>query len=140
MTKHFLVPFDSSEQAHRALEYALTEHSDEELTAIHVLSPAEWGYGSTEGGLGKRWYETAREESEEIQSNAKELAAEHGVEIATTAEIGVPSSVITEYVNEHDMDHIVIGSHGRSGTKRLVLGSVAEAVARSVSIPVTIIG
>jgi nucleotide-binding universal stress UspA family protein len=140
MAKQFLVPFDGSEQACRALAHVLTEHSDAEITAIHVLNPAEWGYGSRDSGLGKRWYEEAKEGSEEVQSDAAELAGEHGVEIATTAESGVPSDVITEYADEHDIDHIVIGSHGRSGTRRLVLGSVAEAVARNVSIPVTIIG
>ncbi|HET7325615.1 MAG TPA: universal stress protein [Halococcus sp.] len=138
--KRFLVPFDGSEQARRALEYALTEHADEELTALYVLNPAEWGYGSPNSGFGKRWYEEAKDESEKTRSDATALATEHGVEIATAEEVGVPSDVITEYAGEHDIDHIIIGSHGRSGTKRLVLGSVAEAVARNVSIPVTIIG
>ncbi len=140
MTKQLLVPFDDSEQARRALEHALAEHSDAKITTIHVLNPAEWGYGSPTSGFGKRWYEEAKAQSGDIQSNAAELADEYGIEIATAEEVGVPSHAITEYANEHDIDHIVIGSHGRSGPKRLVLGSVAEAVARNVSIPVTIIG
>ena len=140
MAKSLLVPFDGSEQAHSALEYALVEYPDRTITAIHVLNPAEWGYGSTEGGLSKRWYEQAREDSKAIQDEAEALAADHGIEITTTAESGIPGDVIAEYVGEHDVEHIVIGSHGRSGTKRLLLGSVAETVARTVSIPVTIVG
>lgn len=140
MAKQFLVPYDGSEQARRALEHTFTEHSHEEITALYVLNPAEWGYGSPSSRFGKRWYDEAKEESKETQSDAAALADEYGVEIATAEEIGVPSDVITEYAIEADIDHIVIGSHGRSGPRRLVLGSVAEAVARNVSIPVTIIG
>lgn len=140
MARRVLVPFDGSEQAGRALEYALTEHLDAEVTALHVLNPAEWGYGSPESALGKRWYEQAREQSEEIQGEAAALAADHDREIRTAAESGVPGEVVAEYADEHGIEHIVIGSHGRSGTKRLLLGSVAETVAREVSVPVTIIG
>lgn len=140
MARQVLVPFDGSDQAVQALEYAITEYPDASITALHVLNPAEWGYGSAESGLGKRWYEQAREESEEVRMEAETLATEHDGELATTAESGVPGEVVVEYADENDIDHIVVGSHGRSGTKRLLLGSVAETVAREVSIPVTIIG
>lgn len=140
MTRRVLVPFDGSEQARRALEYVVAEYPDAAITAIHVLNPAEWGYGSTEGGLGKRWYEQARDASEDVRADAESLADEHGIEIETTVESGVPGDEIVEFADENDVDHIVIGSHGRSGTRRLLLGSVAETVARRVSIPVTIVG
>ncbi|WP_435077207.1 universal stress protein [Halococcus sp. AFM35] len=140
MSKRVLVPFDDSEQAHEALEYALTEHSGDELTVIHAIDPAEWGYGAPGNTLGERWQQQAREKSEEVQSSAQTVAEEYGVAVTTAAESGVPSDVVIQYADDNDVDHIVIGSHGRSGTKRLLLGSVAEEVARKVSIPVTIIG
>ncbi|WP_273836794.1 universal stress protein [Halococcus sp. PRR34] len=140
MAKQVLVPFDGSERSRRALEYTFAEYPDAAITAIHVLNPAEWGYNSTGSGLGKRWYEEAREESEDVRKAATELAEEHGATVSTTTADGTPGETIAEYVAEHDVDHVVIGSHGRSGPKRLLLGSVAETVARSVSIPVTIIG
>ena len=140
MSKRVLIPFDDSEQAHEALEHALNEHSGDELTVIHAVDPAEWGYGSPGNSLGERWQQEAREESDAVQSSAQAIAAEYGVELTTTAETGVPNDVIAEYASENDIDHIVIGSHGHTGTKRLLLGSVAEEVARNVSIPVTIIG
>ena len=43
------------------------------------------------------------------------------------------------YAEENDIDHIVVGSHGRGGVSRMLLGSVAETVARRSSVPVTII-
>jgi nucleotide-binding universal stress UspA family protein len=140
MSKRVLVPFDDSEQAHEALEYALTEYPGDELIVIHAVDPAEWGYGAPGNTLGERWREEAREKSEEVQSSAQAVADEYGVDITTAAESGVPGDVVTEYAGEEDIDHIVIGSHGRSGTKRILLGSVAEEVARKVSIPVTIVG
>lgn len=140
MARQVLVPFDESDQAEQALEYAITEYPGASITALHVLNPAEWGYGSTESGLGKRWYEQAREQSEEVRAEAETLASGHDREIATAVESGVPGEVVVEYAGENDIDHIVIGSHGRSGPRRLLLGSVAETVAREVSIPVTIIG
>ena len=140
MAKHLLVPFDGSDQARDALAYALREHPDATITALHVVNPAEWGYGSTESGLGKRWYEAAREESERARVEATELADEHGTTVRTATEDGVPGETIAAYVEAHDVDHVVIGSHGRSGPKRLLLGSVAETVARDVPVPVTIIG
>jgi len=138
--KHVLVPFDDSAQAHNALEHALTEHSDADITALHVLDPAEWGHDSATSGLGKRWHDEAKEESEAVEAAAHELADEHDSSITTAAEDGVPSDVVLEYADENGVDHIVVGSHGRSGAKRLLLGSVAEAIARNASIPVTIIG
>lgn len=140
MGKRVLVPFDDSEQAHEALEYALDEHAGDELTAIHAIDPAEWGYGAPGNTLGEHWQQEAREESDEIQESAQAVADEYGVELTTVAESGVPSDVITQYADDNGIDQIVIGSHGRSGTRRLLLGSVAEEVARKVSIPVTIIG
>ncbi|MFW6265865.1 MAG: universal stress protein, partial [Halanaeroarchaeum sp.] len=43
------------------------------------------------------------------------------------------------YVEETDVDHVVIGSHGRSGVGRILLGSVAERVVRRSPTPVTVV-
>ncbi len=50
-----------------------------------------------------------------------------------------PGSVLLEYAKEHDLDLIVMGSHGRTGFRRLVLGSVAEEVIRHAACPVLIV-
>jgi nucleotide-binding universal stress UspA family protein len=42
-------------------------------------------------------------------------------------------------VDEHDVDHVVMGSNGRRGVSRLVLGSVAERVVRGAPVPVTVV-
>jgi nucleotide-binding universal stress UspA family protein len=47
---------------------------------------------------------------------------------------------VLEYADDHGIDQIVLGSHGRSGIDRMLLGSVAETVTRRARIPVTVIG
>ncbi|MFC6976692.1 universal stress protein [Halomicroarcula sp. GCM10025709] len=80
-----------------------------------------------------------RERAEEICADATAEAADHGCEITTAIEIGRPARSILDYADEHDIEHILMGSHGREGVSRLVLGSVAERVVRGAPIPVTIV-
>ncbi len=66
--------------------------------------------------------------------------AESGVEsVERVIEVGRPTKVIVEYADEHDINQIVMGSHGRSGMSRILLGSVAEIVVRRASVPVTVV-
>ena len=72
-------------------------------------------------------------------ASATQRAAERGVDLQTAIETGRPSRMIVSYAEENDIDHIVIGSHGRTGASRILLGSVAESVTRRSSVPVTIV-
>jgi nucleotide-binding universal stress UspA family protein len=70
-----------------------------------------------------------------------ELAADldPGREVETAIEVGSPARTILAYVDDHDVDHVVMGSHGRSGVSRLVFGSVAEQVMRQSPVAVTVV-
>jgi nucleotide-binding universal stress UspA family protein len=59
--------------------------------------------------------------------------------VDTTAEVGGPANAIVECAEEESVDHIVTGSHGRSGVTRILLGSVAETVVRRSPVPVTVV-
>ncbi len=85
------------------------------------------------------WEEQARYAAEEIQDQATRWAAKYDIELDTETTVGVPHKQILTYVVDHDVDHVVMGSHSRSGLSRVFLGSVAEAVAQQSSIPVTIV-
>jgi len=63
------------------------------------------------------------------------LVADDVTVTRATAE-GSPSREIVEYANQHGCDLIVMGTHGRGGIDRLLLGSVAERVVRSAHVPV----
>ncbi|WP_254525632.1 universal stress protein [Natrinema caseinilyticum] len=138
MERNILVPIDQSDQATKALEYALEEYPDEHITALHVLQLDSTATHGDEGFLYRdEFLEQLHEASEERLETARERAADQGVEIDTELVRGEPTRAITEYVEDNDIDHVVIGSHGRSGPTRVLLGSVAEAVTRRAPVPVT---
>ena len=141
MTSHVLVPLDGSPQSWSALEHALAQHPDADLTVLTVINPIEAGH-SAETALpsaAEAWYESARRAAEDRFDEAAEVAAEHGAAIDTAIEVGRPSRVVVEYAEEHAVDHVVMGSHGRTGVSRFLLGSVAEAVVRRSPVPVTVV-
>ncbi|USZ67640.1 universal stress protein [Halorussus salilacus] len=141
MSKKVLVPVDGSEQSETALEYALEEFPDANITAINVLDPIDAGYNAPVGvpGGSENWYENAKAQSETLLEGAQETADEYGTTLETATEMGRPSSVIVEYAEEEGFDQIIMGSHGRSGVSRILLGSVAETVVRRATMPVTVV-
>jgi nucleotide-binding universal stress UspA family protein len=142
MTKTILVPIDGSPQSERALEHALTEFPDAEVTVLNVIDPASAAYDSpmAAGPVGvEEWYENAEEAAEEIFKTARETADGYGKDLDTATEVGQPARTITDYAEDETFDQIVIGSHGRSGVTRILLGSVAETVVRRAPCPVTVV-
>ncbi|NGM67845.1 universal stress protein [Natronolimnobius sp. AArcel1] len=143
MTSHILVPVDESDRATQALEFACTEYPDANITALNVLDPGDF-YAATgiEGGSMANYDQIQKHQenqSENLLEQAREQAAEFGREIDTDSVVGSVSRSIVDYADETDIDHIVIGSHGRTGASRILLGSVAETVARRSPVPVTIV-
>lgn len=140
MTK-ILVPIDGSEQSRQALAYALEEFEEADITVINVIDPIEAGYTAqaTVPGYSEEWFEQARDASENLFDEAQEAADEYDHSLDTVTEVGRPSRAVVDYADEHGIDHIVIGSHGRSGVTRILLGSVAESVVRRSPVPVTIV-
>jgi nucleotide-binding universal stress UspA family protein len=137
--KRVLVAFDGSKQADAALDHALAEFPDAELHVVTVLDPAEASYASTEelSAVADGWYEEATEEAERILAEASERVGDR--EILTDHVVGRPGRSIVEYAEEHDVDQVITGSHGRTGVARLLLGSVAETIVRRSPVPVTVV-
>ncbi len=143
MASHVLVPVDDSERSADALEFALEEHPDARITALHVIDPSDFYAATSVETGGMVDYEQLRQSHETradgILKDAREQAAEHGVEIETDDVVGSVSGSIVDYAEEEGIDHVVVGSHGRTGASRILLGSVAETVARRSPVPVTIV-
>ncbi|QSG04032.1 universal stress protein [Natranaeroarchaeum sulfidigenes] len=141
MGKTVLVAIDGSPQSEEALDHAITEFPDAELVGLTVIDPAEAGY-AVEGAVAEfpqGWYDTAEDEAQTVLDEAVDRAAGAGVELRTATEIGRPANTIVRFSDEHDIDHIVMGSHGRTGMSRILLGSVAETVMRRSTVPVTVV-
>ena len=140
MGKHVLIPVDGSEQAHQACEFVAEEYPEATVTLLHVINPIEAGY-SVQASMptySEEWYERQQERSEEILDEMEAIVGDQRpVERAT--EVGKPTNTIVKYAEENDIDQIVMGSHGRSGVTRILLGSVAETVIRRSPVPVTVV-
>jgi nucleotide-binding universal stress UspA family protein len=78
---------------------------------------------------------------ERVEEGLAELARDEiGYEhVLVESKIGYAPSTILDYIEENDVDLIVIATHGRSGIERLLLGSVTERVVRRASLPVFVI-
>ncbi|WP_335999305.1 universal stress protein [Halorientalis halophila] len=144
MTDHVLVPTDASPLSERALTFALEEYAEEaEITLLHVFDFVDAGYGApmeaSLPGYWEDWYETQEEQAEELFADAQETADEYGVTLRTETAVGRPARSIVEFAETETVDHVVMGSHGRSGVSRMLLGSVAETVLRRAPCPVTVV-
>ncbi len=69
----------------------------------------------------------------------EKLARASGVNIQTKVDIGSPAEAILKSADENQMDAIVMGSKGKTGLSKVLLGSVAEKVVRNSKIPVVIV-
>ena len=141
MTRHVLVPLDDSPQAKSALEHVLTVHPDDDVTVFHVVDYNESRErpGRSRKDHEEGWYQKALDDAEVLFADAKALADDYGVELSTATDAGKPAEAIVSYADEHDIDQIVMGSHGRTGASRILLGSVAENVMRRSSLPTTVV-
>lgn len=135
-----LVPFDASTHAEGALRYALEQFPAAEVTVLYVSSPPMAGVESAERLLGalSEWDESRDTEVESVLGVATALAAEYDREITTTSVDGDPADRVVEWTTERDVDHVVLGSAGRDGVARLLLGSVAETVVRRSPTTITV--
>ncbi|MBX0296117.1 universal stress protein [Haloarcula nitratireducens] len=141
MPDNVLVAFDGSPLSERALTYAIETFPNAPITAIYVIDPIDAVIDAETGGLpvAEDWHENAKEQATRIHTTAADLATERDTELETVTEVGRPARSVLEYAADHDIDQIVMGSHGRSGIDRALLGSVAETVTRRAQIPVAII-
>jgi nucleotide-binding universal stress UspA family protein len=144
MGRRILVAVDGSEQSEDALDYVATEYPEGTLVLIHVIDPVDAGYTagpSAVPGYSEDWYDQSESAAEDLFEECEARVRDQGFEgeLETVTEVGRPARSIVEYAENGDIDHVVMGSHGRSGVTRVLLGSVAETVVRRSPIPVTVV-
>lgn len=139
MSVSILVPMDGSPLSKRALEHALSMHPEAEITVLYVIDYIEESYSARALIGSEKLRERAREHARSLFEDARALADEHDATIRTETAEGDPSREICAYAADHGVDQIVVGSHGRSPMSRILLGSVAESVARRAPVPVTVV-
>lgn len=134
-----LVPTDGSDPATIALKFAV-DRASETAATIHLLSAVDTAIFDAAGHTLPH-LDAIESQANKVVERAADLAATKDAKSITTAVEQGPSipAVIRRYATENDIDCIVMGTHGRTGFKRYLIGSVTEAVLRSASVPVWVV-
>lgn len=137
--RKILVATDFSEDAERALEIALdmARAYNAEVTLLHVCQmPA---YAFVNGGFYAPTPELVGDiirDADHALAALQQRVAERGVHVEVVRMTGEPAELVPRFAGEQGFDIIVMGTHGRRGLKRMVMGSVAERVVRYAPVPV----
>ena len=138
MFSRVLVPFDDSEMARKALEYALEVHPEADITVLTVVGEPSPMMGEASAiAIADVPQEKAHEIAAPILEKAREIATDRDRNVETTVEIGHPARQILNHAGEFDA--IVLGSHGGSLSDSLIVGNVASAVFKRSPVPVTVV-
>jgi len=139
--RHLLVPVDFSEHSRQALLYArrLAEQFDASLTLLHVIEPivlpGDLAYVPVESGeIDERRMAEARTQ---LQRVANELGA--AVPVQTVVRLGRAWREITETARRRNIDLLILATHGYTGLKYALLGSVAEKIIRHSPCPALVV-
>ena len=135
MYQRILVPTDGSEATERAVENAV-DLAKQYGATIHALYVVDSGtYGSLEAGA-DIVVESLEAEGQEAVEGVVQAAERAGVDVTTSVQSGTAHQTIIDYAEEEGCDLVVMGTHGRSGLDRYLLGSVTEKVVRRSDVPV----
>jgi len=138
MVSRLLVPMDDSEMAAAALEFALSAFPAAAVTVLHVAGgPTSYMGEATSLAVADDVDTAAVDRAAPVFERARAIADDAERAITTEVELGSPARKIIEHAEGFDL--VVIGSHSSTIASRLLLGNVAETVARDTPVPVTIV-
>ncbi|QLC33041.1 universal stress protein [Halarchaeum sp. CBA1220] len=138
MYERILVPTDGSPESERAVEEALdlAALADATVVALYVVDTSD--YESLPEAKWAALRSELESEGERAVEAVAERANEAGVDAETVVADGTPHEVILERAKSGDVDAVAMGTHGRSGVERFLLGSVTERVVRESPVPVLV--
>lgn len=140
--ENILVPTDCSELSQEAAKYAI-EFAQQYKASLTILlvTPTEplavlndYGYFSPE--LHQKLVEESTKRAEAELANFWDSIATTNVEVKLVNAKGDPFTEIIRYAKEHEIDLIIMGTHGHTGIKHVLMGSVTEKVVRYSPHPV----
>ena len=141
--KKILVPVDGSDSSVLAARHAiaLAKMSGADVLLVHAVVSLPYLQHKTGGDVLDTYVEEAKRYAQMWFDQIKEMAAKSDVRTTSEVILEVESiaDVIVNYAKSHNADLIVIGSRGRTGLKRFLLGSVASGVVSHAQCPVMIV-
>lgn len=128
-----VIATDGSESVRRAIDVSL-DLADRFDAAVHVLYVVDVGeVESSPERLRDEMRDALSDRGEQALSEVRESA---GRDVTTAVVEGRPAGVIGDYTRDHDADVVAMGTRGRHGENRFLIGSVAERVVRTCPVPV----
>jgi nucleotide-binding universal stress UspA family protein len=126
---NILIALDGSEASQRALSRAVDEAKmwNAQLQAIYVVETGLFSSLPLDNTV-EIMYRVLEKEGKAVLEKAKKSAAENGVTIITHIKQGHAGSEIVALAEQEKSDLIMVGSHGKSNTDRLLIGSVSTFV------------
>lgn len=134
--KHVLVPIDFSDCTNGLIDQAadFARKLGHGVTLLHVTSPpADLGDAPIGDGTGQAVLDG---ESSKLLSHFANRPSLLGLDVQAVTRHGAPGPAILEAAEATDAPLIVVGTHGRTGVQRMLLGSVSEHVIRRADVPV----
>lgn len=138
--KNIMIATDGSENTSRAVTYGIevAKLSGATVHALYVVDTSSFSSVPMDAGW-EAMYQILKKEGEKAVSKVKEIGDSFGVRVEEMLSEGHPSNEIINFANENEIDLIVMGTLGKSGIDRFLLGSVAEKVVRNSSVPVMVV-
>ena len=139
--RSILVPLDFSMMSLKALEYAaaLAEEFDARVDLLYVMEPVSLREFAGAYPAGREEDELVRVCKEKLGKCASEVALRRELVGQLIVRVGPPYREIAEAAREVKADVIVIATHGHSGLKHAMMGSVAERVVQFAPCPVLVV-
>ena len=139
--RKILVPVDGSENANRALAFAVAaakENPAISLLIVNVQFPIRAGlvHELIGNDLIDKFY---ADEGNKILEPAGGFARKNSVNFTVKVAVGVTSETVADCVRQENCDHVVMGTRGVDAMKNVILGSVAYQVIHLVDVPVTVV-
>ena len=139
-----LLAIDDSKFSQGALQSVVSRgcSQDTEIKVLHVLEPPSALLGPEMTGYDPEFetvWKALREQGKALVMKAADVLRKSGLNVSTMLEEGNPKSKIIDVAKEWHADLIVVGSHGRKGLDRFLMGSVSEAIVRHAHCSVEVV-
>ena len=139
--KKILIATDDSETAEKAADFGIeiAGLSGAKVYAVYVIDTTPYYSIPLDQVWSKDVYEQFEQMGHEATSYVEKVAKAAGIEAESIVLKGDPAEKILNFAEEQNVDMIVVGSHGKGGFERLVIGSVSEKVVRHAKVPVLVV-
>ncbi|KKG15437.1 universal stress protein [Methanosarcina sp. 2.H.T.1A.6] len=138
--RNIVIATDGSENTRKAISYGIeiAKLSGATVHALYVVDTSSFSSIPMDAGW-EAMYEILKKEGEKAVSEVKRQGEIAGVDVKEVLEEGHPSNAILEFAENNNADLVIMGTLGKTGLDRFLMGSVAEKVVRGSKVPVMVV-